>query len=380
MKNTMEELNKETMNITHIVPRMPPSICGVGDYSYLLASEIYKKYGINSHFIICDPMSETDSKSKFHYTKLAKHSHKHLLKILQKNNAKIVILHFSGYGYSKKGCPLWIANFLKLKEDIIVITMFHELYAVSKNPLKTSFWLSYIQKRIVKNIANYSDFCVTNTTEYAKKIKQISGKNSKSLPVFSNVGEPDTFIPWNKRKRNLLLFGSLRPLIYTKYLKHLYSLCRVLNIESIIDVGKIVKPKIASLKGIPIVKKGILPRKEIMQIMANCIVGYSSPHSNNLKSKSGTIAAFCANGLVPLIPNTTTSPSSVSREILHLNYILKAENKYFKVINDIKLEDIEEIALNNYRLYQSHTLNIHADEYTKIILELFKKIEVKKAQ
>ena len=46
------------LEIVQIVPRLPPSISGVGDYAYLLARELRATHDIHTHFIVCDPFWE----------------------------------------------------------------------------------------------------------------------------------------------------------------------------------------------------------------------------------------------------------------------------------------------------------------------------------
>src|SRR5688500_3628942 len=47
-----------SMSILQIVPRLPPSISGVGDYAYLLSEELRAKHDIKTNFLVCDPTWE----------------------------------------------------------------------------------------------------------------------------------------------------------------------------------------------------------------------------------------------------------------------------------------------------------------------------------
>ena len=46
------------MEILQIVPRLPPTISGVGDYSFLLAQELRRAHDIETRFIVGDPSRE----------------------------------------------------------------------------------------------------------------------------------------------------------------------------------------------------------------------------------------------------------------------------------------------------------------------------------
>src|SRR5262249_50864783 len=111
-------------------------------------------------------------------------------------NARVLVLHFSGYGYQKRGVPIWLVQGLRLWNQrahrVPLLTIFHELYATGR-PWQSAFWLSPLQKQIARSILNLSSAAITTTDLHRKRLSEWrDGDATKitALPVFSNVGEP----------------------------------------------------------------------------------------------------------------------------------------------------------------------------------------------
>ena len=96
-----------------------------------------------------------------------------------------VILQMSGYGFHKKGIPLWLINEIKMikKKSTSLGIHFHELNIKSKlwNPRVI---LMLLQKYINIQLLKYCDYWVTSTKQYAKWLKKYSYKKKK-LHLFS---------------------------------------------------------------------------------------------------------------------------------------------------------------------------------------------------
>ena len=97
------------MKILQIVPKLPPSIDGVGDYAFNLALGLKSYSNIQTEFLVGDskwkgtkiingfPVINFNSEKKDDY-----------LEIL--NKYSLVLLQYVGYGYEKRGCPYWLIN------------------------------------------------------------------------------------------------------------------------------------------------------------------------------------------------------------------------------------------------------------------------------
>ena len=200
-----------------IVPRLPPATDGVGDYSLLLAQELYRKFGVKTHFLVCDPDGESQTQiDGFLISQLAASTTSDLIRCLQNIDSQHVFLHYVGYGYQKWGCPTWLIKGMiqwrSQSPNVQLTTMFHELYALpGQKPWKHNFWNSSIQKNLAEKIARLSDHTITSRQAYAETIDRFRlGLESKTpfFPVFSTVGEPQFVTPWEERSPHLVIFGQ----------------------------------------------------------------------------------------------------------------------------------------------------------------------------
>ena len=162
--------------IIQIVPKLPPAIDGLGDYALNIARQLYKDFGVRTHFVVGDPAwVGAEEIEGCPVSKVKTRSASNLLALLLNVNAppRVVLLHYVGYGYAKRGCPFWLVkgleNWKRNTNNAQLVTMFHELYAFGP-PWTSSFWLSVFQRNLVERLVQLSDHCVTSNDGYAAKL------------------------------------------------------------------------------------------------------------------------------------------------------------------------------------------------------------------
>ena len=184
--------------VLQIVPRVPPAVCGLGDYAWLLARELSTEHRIHSSFLAAGtswtaPSGEAD----FPIFRLEHRTAAELLQFVRSREGEFdaVILHMSPYGYQKRGVPFWLADgwrqLSRLKKGPRLITMFHELHA-SGSLCTSAFWLQPLQKRLLRTVARSSDVLRTNREVYANWLRENTGMLTTDvlvMPVFSNMQE-----------------------------------------------------------------------------------------------------------------------------------------------------------------------------------------------
>jgi len=296
--------------ITAIVPRLPPAVDGVGDYGLNLAQQMRQDFGIITNFVIGDANWSGETVIEgFAAKQVADRSRTALLELLlnQDDVKQTLLLHYVGYGYARRGCPVWLVEALeqwqKAGNNHRLVTMFHELYAFG--PIWNSqFWTSPLQRNLAARLIKLSDRCLTSKEGYADIIRKFSqGKHSDipTLPVFSNVGEPKNLTPLSARQRRLVIFGGTLPRsrVYQQSLLGLERTCQELEIEEILDIGSPLKFEIQPINGIPVTCLGIKSSQEISNILSNSLVGFFNYPTEYL-SKSGIFAAYCSHRLLPI--------------------------------------------------------------------------------
>ena len=353
--------------VISIVPRLPPAIDGVGDYALNLARQLRKDFNVQTHFIVGNPTwtgeLELDGFPISHVTNSSANT---LFKLLD-NRSPPILLHYVGYGYAKRGCPVWLVDSLQRWKSLYpqrsLVTMFHEISASSKRPWESPFWLSSLQRNLAARLAQMSDRCITSKQLYGDIITQISrGKHSQVpfLPVFSNVGEPDRVSPLSERQKQLVIFGGVanRIRVYQESQAVLDQVCQILNIQEILDLGTPTEQTPQSIGDVPILELGQLPAEKISEIMSSAIAGFLN-YNPDFLAKSTIFAAYCAHGLLPI---SATGSSSVIDGI--------TTGEHYWVLSKSELKDIEMmqvIANNAHSWYSANDLSAQSTVFFDIL-------------
>ena len=298
------------MRLLQIVPHLPPTISGVGDYALILARALREQHDLHTIFAVAHPGREgTEQLDGFAVIPLP-HAAAVLSRLAQQFER--VLLHYVGYGYHQRGCPIWLVQGLGsshlarstkngVRSVAPLITMFHELFAFGP-PWRSSFWTHPIQRWVCCRLARQSLSCATNRTQSVRLLEHMRRlKAVEHLPVFSNVGELRELPPLPSRTRRMVLFGGegWRRTSITTDLKALQQACRSLDVTEIIEIGPGITPKPDI--GIFWRTEGCLSPSEISHRMRDAVAGFLS-YPTHCLGKSGILAAYAAHGLVPILP------------------------------------------------------------------------------
>lgn len=226
-----------------------------------------------------------------------------IAKALELTECETVLLHYSGYGYSRRGVPAWLPAGLEAWKrgaaSRRLVTFFHEIYATGP-PWRSSFWLSLFQRRIAAALAQLSDGLWTTLDHYAEALRPWGrGRSVAVWPVFSTVGEPPEVRPLAQRSRRLVVFGSagVRRRSFEPALA-LTRACELLEIEEVVDVGPALALP-ARIAGVPLRQLGSLPAAEVSELLLDSAAGYLTYQPRYLP-KSTIFAAYCAYGVLPV--------------------------------------------------------------------------------
>lgn len=355
------------MIILSIAPRLPPAIDGVGDYALNLAHQLFQEFGIETHFVVSDLgwMDESQVES-FPVSQLKAYTPAALLALLQNSSSATVLLHYVGYGYAKRGCPIWLIEGLEKwkagNSRARLVTMFHEVYAFSA-PWHSSFWLSPLQRNLAARLVAISDRCITSSHQYAHTLQRLcyTQKPIFNLPVFSTVGEPLSVSKLESRYPRLVIFGQPHNKIpvYQTALSKLKYICETLNIKEILDVGPKVELELPLINGIPIIKAGEMSAADVGNLLLNTRAGFINYQTNRL-AKSTILAAYCAHGVLPI--SYQKHSSETDGLVFGKHYWVPAWE-----IARPNMTDMQRIASNAYNWYQGHNLHSQAHLFAKTL-------------
>jgi len=352
------------MQITAIVPQLPPAIDGVGDYALRLASQLQQDFGILSQFVVGHPdWQDVGAIASLPAQAVVTRTQTDLLNLLEQTVASnsILLLHYVPHGYATKACPFWLIHALetwrKQFPNARLLTFFHELYALDwHRPWSSDFWLSPVQQHLTAHLAQLSDACLTSTERYVHQIHRLSrGKHSAvpALPIFSNVGELITVLPVAQRQRQLIIFGQShsKGCVYQTSIPLLRQVCQTLEIDKILDIGPPTGFAPTHVDGIPLEEMGKLPLNEISAILSQSLAGFLTYDPRRL-SKSGIFAAYCAHGLLPI--NHQGLPCPVDNLTAGMHYWVPQRTQA------LNLEKAQAIATAAHIWYQAHSLSTQA--------------------
>ena len=354
-----------------IVPRLPPAIDGVGDYALNLARQLRKDFNIHTHFIVGNSTWQGAAEIEgFTVSQITDNSAHTLVNLLSSyHSSSPVLLHYVGYGYAQRGCPLWLVDGLQRWKSLYpknnLVTMFHEISA-SGPPWTSAFWLSSLQRDLAARLTKLSDRCITSKQLYADIITQISqGKHNQVLflPVFSNIGEPDKLPPdLSERQQRLVIFGgvSKRARVYKQCQKVLDYVCQRLNIQEIYDIGTPTGITPSFIGKVPILEIGKQPAHKVGDILAKSIAGFSD-YNPDFLAKSGIFAAYCAYRLLPI--NAKGSVAIIDGIEAGKHYWVP---DIFDVNNLHDQFNCQTVADHSFDWYQLHCLPIQSKTFAKI--------------
>lgn len=161
-----------------------------------------------------------------------------------------MLLHYVGYGYQHRGVPVWLAEGLMnwraagARKGVApkLVTNFHEIWSFHPLPWKSAFYLSPVQRSLVRKIANLSDEAVTSTLNYARRIGASTDRAIGVVPVASNL--PAALVPRRAVSQGgpyrVLVFGQTWTRLPTvqKHSRFLMGLQAAGMLEEIVVVGK----------------------------------------------------------------------------------------------------------------------------------------------
>jgi hypothetical protein len=293
--------------ILHILPRVPPAVCGIGDYAWLLAQALQNEHDIHSSFLSAGTnWAEPEGDLEFPVFRLPDLNTQALVEFVEtrKQEFQAVVLHMSPYGYQKRAVPIWLASgwqhLSQMPGRPRLITMFHELYA-SGSMCSSSFWLQPLQKWVLHTVARASDVLRTNRQNYADWLERKLGLKNGAvtvMPVFSNMLEAtDDEAESDERWQGMTVFAST---IDENQSSTLAEVCRRLRIQRVGWIGRRDPPPLG--KTVKIRHVAHLPTKEAQDWFRSHGHAWTS-YNPAFLGKSGIFAAFAAHRTAVVLPD-----------------------------------------------------------------------------
>ena len=215
-----------------------------------------------------------------------------------------VVLQLSGYGFDKRGAPLWLLREMEKRRKHIRTfgVFFHELYAFGP-PWSSSFWLSPRATPHCPPVGRTFGFLDDQPRRFCPMAAHFAGaKPHAVLPVFSTIGETGLGWPTGAVAKDGV-FGSpgLRQATYQAAGDKLFAWARRPSLE-IHDIGApIADAQLAdTLRANGVVLHGRLADEAVRAVMQDALFGLLA-YPVEYVAKSSVFAAYCAHGICPVL-------------------------------------------------------------------------------
>lgn len=359
------------IRLIHISPELPPVVGGVADYTAILSRRLVEiSDGSVKPVLVHAGKEHVDQiEVDFPVENLSgRCSSKALAEAIRRLDSKdktptVVLLEYSGYGYSGHGAPFWLAEGLRHvcgTRGIPLITIFHELYASSYKPWDARFWMMPMQRYVTGRLASISDGCTSNWDAAARWLerRQVDGKPVRISPTFSNVGEPESLPNYNERKSYAVCFGGAgrKEEMYRQYGQVLSEILYQIGIEEIVDLGPSPRKSAYAEIGISVNPKGIRPESEISSRLMEASLGILKHNLHCLK-KSGVWASYAAHGLPTLICGERETVEELQ------------EGKHFSLANS-EMQSTSGFPLISKEVYKWYSNSAHSERAARCVCEI----------
>jgi len=352
--------------LIQVVPRRTAEPSGVADHALALARALRAYGGANSVFLSGTPSTDaTPVDDDWKTVCVPKRQAQILADTVQllsvETNARAVVLHFSGYGYHRRGVPVWLVQGLQIwgrrAGRVPLLTIFHELYATGR-PWQSSFWVSPLQKQIARSILKLSSAAITPTDLYRKRLSEWRDGNTikiTPMPVFSNVGEPGCGPVPSARTAAAVVFGlsGVEDYVFGIYRSEIERIISALGIEKIFDVGPRLSAMPRTLAGAPVISKGVLPQGAVSELLQRARFGFVA-YPLDFIGKSGVFAAYAAHGVVPIV---LSDKQGVFDGLQPARHFLDG----LRLATGTGAQDLASIQRELFSWYTSHSLKVQAD-------------------
>jgi hypothetical protein len=344
--------------LIQVVAQLKPERCGVSDHAILLARELEAAFAIRTAFVVLNSSEPCNVAYPRVYCPPSQ-----LLETcnsLGNDRFTALLVHCSGYGYSRDGAPFPLAEALEQVRKngrFHIAAYFHELYATGM-PWKSAFWYTRRQQKVVRRVAGACDLIATNSTRHKQWLEREAIHGAvpavRLLPMFSNVAESPVTPTLRGRRPALVIFGlaDTRRKAYAR-LASLGMLFDTLGVEEIVDVGpELAVP--AELGGIRIRRMGVLAAPDLAEVLSHSMFGFAQHKPFGL-AKSGVFAGLCALGVIPVIAESFSGEVDGLKDGVHVVSPATA--------GAVKNDGLERCSTAAWIWYSQHRLHVHAAEY-----------------
>ncbi|MEO7166283.1 MAG: hypothetical protein ABI016_04535 [Chthoniobacterales bacterium] len=309
----------ELKTLLQIVPRLPGTQDGVGDYALNLAQALARQFNTETIFAVPHATAKQVGAFAVRSFDLSDASGAGLAQ-----DCEDVLLHYVNYGYHVRGVPRRLPGFLQtLRQNsgLRMSVIFHELFAEVRAPWRSAFWLKPLQIRIAREIAALADVCFVSGEVMAGQLQRITQPARISIhPVMSNFGEPvlstGDFATRDPHRWVICGGTALVARSVRSFAARLGEIPEVFSPRELFVLGgradDSIQADLARLRGLKVKYFPEIEASEASRILSSCSFGWLDYFHETRALvgavlKSTAFAAYCAHGVIPVFPHAGSS-------------------------------------------------------------------------
>jgi len=186
----------------HVTPELPPTVGGVADYTAILSQRLVEVSSSSVESVLMHAGKTPTEAIEVNFPVVDLSGAQSAVTLAdtvrdlanEADGDAVVLLEYVGYGYAKRGAPLWLVRGLSRvcgNNGVPLVTMVHEVRASNWKPWTSTFWLSPIQGYVVAQLARMSRAVVTNripSAEWLRSRRRALGCFSIRSTISRNPG------------------------------------------------------------------------------------------------------------------------------------------------------------------------------------------------
>lgn len=357
-----------TRPLVIITTRLPPQICGIGTYSWLLHRH-WPGGRSDVRFLVLDGARQSIKRLNHSAVVDFNANPRSLAGQLDQIGSADVVLHYAGRAYHRYGCPWWLppvlADWKRKSPGRHLMVLFHEL--PGNFPITSRhFWIDMCNRRLVRKLAKVADTIITNTAEHADKLGAISGRTDIHwFPVPSNIPAEPRASTARVRTEFVIFglpFGRWQTLqMFDEEIRAWSEGGRLTKLHFIGPQDDKFEPRAKDLISAwrhsnIATHHGMLPETEVSRLLGRAQFGLVSATLNNW-SKSAVFMAFASHGC-PVV-------SKIDSDTPPLSFIVAPEE-----VNTIDDVDLAERSRSLQEWYRAHAeWNVIAEKISSLLPE-----------